>query len=262
MLLLDGQPPTAEALAALMQSGWGHYTSFLLQDGVVLGLEAHRLRLIRDAQAVLGVTLEAAQVQAALAPLQGLRGQWSVRIDGLPRALDLRAPETLCDLHWLLRASPWSAVPAPPLALQCVTCTREAAAHKHLALGSALQARQQARRAGADDALLCTPDGALAEGPTWNLAVFDGTRLCWPDGPALAGVTQGLWRQVAAHLGVAGVQRRLTLDDLYTARCVWTCNARQPLRVVRAVDGRMLNMDPQPLARFAQAWGQLAGESL
>ena len=72
---------------------------------------------------------------------------------------------------------------------------------KTFAYGSAIQARRQARAAGADDALLLSSDGGLCCGTAANLLLQRQGR--WLTPPLASGCLPGVMRQRALELGVA-----------------------------------------------------------
>jgi branched-subunit amino acid aminotransferase/4-amino-4-deoxychorismate lyase len=93
---------------------------------------------------------------------------------------------------------------------------------KSFAYGPSIQARRQAREAGADDALLPSSAGGLCCGTTANL-------LVWRDGrwitPALSsGCLPGVMRQRALERhGVA--EARIEAQDLLNGEAIWLINS-------------------------------------
>lgn len=69
----------------------------------------------------------------------------------------------------------------------------------------AILARLEAEAAGADDALLLSPDGAVTEGPTWNIFWRQGDELYTPapEVGVLEGVTRAVVLGLADELGLA-----------------------------------------------------------
>ncbi len=88
------------------------------------------------------------------------------------------------------------------------------------------RAHRAARLAGADQALLHTPDGTLIDGSTATVWLVRGGELETPPAPpAVAGVCRDLVFEVGASLGVSVNECVLTLADLESADEVWLSNA-------------------------------------
>lgn len=105
-----------------------------------------------------------------------------------------------------------------------------------------LLARAEARRVGADDGLLLTPEGHVSEGPSWNIFWRKGRELFTPV-PAtglLEGVTRSAIMDLAPRLGLTvreGLFPRAHLDDCDEAFATMTSNGVVPFR---SLDGREL----------------------
>ncbi len=88
------------------------------------------------------------------------------------------------------------------------------------------RAHTRAGLAGADQAVLHTPDGVLIDGSTATLwLVRDGGLLTPLSPPAVAGVARELVFDVARAAGISARECRLTLADLEAADEVWLSNA-------------------------------------
>lgn len=100
-----------------------------------------------------------------------------------------------------------------------------------------LLAREQARTAGFDDALLLNHAGAVAESAVANVfALLDGVLVtpALAEGP-LPGVTREAVIECAARLGLAVEQRRLPLDELTAAEEVLLTNSVAGVHSVRSI---------------------------
>lgn len=88
------------------------------------------------------------------------------------------------------------------------------------------RAHREAARRGADQAVLVTQDGDLVDGSTATVWLVHGDTLSTPPAPpAVAGVMRDVIFDTAASHGLRAVERRLTLEDFYSAREVWLSNA-------------------------------------
>jgi branched-chain amino acid aminotransferase len=100
-------------------------------------------------------------------------------------------------------------------------------------------AKQEARRQGADDALLLNQAGAVAEASVANVFAVRGGRLLTPpasDG-ALEGITRASVLEIAAQLGVPAEERTLGRYDLIAADEVFLTGSGAKVVPVASLDG-------------------------
>jgi branched-chain amino acid aminotransferase len=111
-------------------------------------------------------------------------------------------------------------------------------------------AKLEARRAGADEALLLNAAGQVAEASVANLfAVCDGALLTpsVSDG-ALEGITRGTLLELAEGLGISAGPRTLGRFDLLAASEVFLSGSGAGLVPVRSLDGRAIGREvPGPI---------------
>ena len=112
-------------------------------------------------------------------------------------------------------------------------------------------AREAARASGADDALLLTAAGRVAEATIWTLFWWDGVRLATP---ALGlGVLPGVAR---ARLGLiaGGLAERELLPAGLHGRPLFVANAARGVVAVAELDGVPVPADPRSAALAAAFW--------
>ena len=121
---------------------------------------------------------------------------------------------------------------------------------KSFAYGAMVQARREARAAGADDALLLSTAGGLSCGTTANLLVRRGG--AWLTPPLASGCLPGVMRGRALALGLAE-EAPLAPDDLGAALLINSLSCRP----VVSLEGRSLPVgkDPERFWRSLQASG-------
>ena len=93
---------------------------------------------------------------------------------------------------------------------------------------------------GADNAVLCTPAGHLAEGPGFNLFVVKGGAISTPRGNVLEGITRQTVLDLARELGVPARQADLPPDALTAADEAFLSSTAGGIMPVTRVDGRPL----------------------
>ena len=228
VLLCNGQPADAAALAALAQVNYGHFTAFASREGTVRGLDLHLRRLREGTQALFGVELDEARVRADLRTALAAAGQrdaW-LRISVFSRAFDFRAPLAPVPVDLLVSVAALSPAPASPMRVRPVVFRRHRPELKHVATFPLFDLRRQAMADGWDDAVFTSDDGQLIEGTTWNLGLWDGRQVIWPSGRALRGTCEQLLREGLAAIGIAQSEVPVRLGELGGFAAAFACNAR------------------------------------
>jgi DNA-binding transcriptional regulator YiaG len=192
---LDGQPIPTEAAVALGLYNYGHFTSMLVSEQRVKGLELHLNRLAHDCQALFATALDVMAVrQHARTALAELAQPAVARVTIFDPGIELGTPSKPAEPRVLATSRPASPTPPPPLRLRSVRYERELATVKHCGLFGTLHHRRQAQLAGYDDALFIDASGHISEGATWNVAFYDGSEVIWPKADCLPGTAMQLVR--------------------------------------------------------------------
>ena len=116
-------------------------------------------------------------------------------------------------------------------------------------------AKLEARRVGADEALLLNDQGYVTEGTAENIFIARRGCLLTPpvsDG-ARDGITRGIVLELCAALEIEVSEQSLTPYDVYIANECFLCGTGTGLLPVRAVDGRPMNRTPGPLFKQIQS---------
>jgi branched-chain amino acid aminotransferase len=110
----------------------------------------------------------------------------------------------------------------------------------HANLLNSVLAKIQANAAGADDAIMLTAGGAVAECAVWGLFWWEGRRLC---APALElGVLPGVARARLEEMTGGLAERRARLEDL-EGRSLFVANAARGIVPVAGLEGRKVPQD-------------------
>lgn len=118
-----------------------------------------------------------------------------------------------------------------------------------------MAAQAEARRRGADDALLVDPGGAVLEAPTANVWWREGDRLLTPslELPILAGITRAVLVELAPALPYEVEEGVFALDRLATAGEVFLSSSVREVMPVTAIDGAAVGTGaPGPAAQALQ----------
>ncbi|MER5354526.1 aminotransferase class IV [Kitasatospora sp. NPDC002551] len=257
---IDGAPADPARLAALGLLNYGHFTTLRAEAGRTRGLALHLDRLVRDCRTVFGAELDRAEVRDRIRralPADG--APVIVRVTVFDPALGLERPSAPAVPHLLVTTRPAPAAAPGPLRVRTTAYRRELPQVKHVGLFGLLHRRRLAQLDGYDDALLLDEAGRVTEGATWNLALYDGRALVWPDAAALPGVTAALLAD--AH---PGPQRRepVTVDALGRFVAAVALNAGAGVRPLAAIDGTPLDPAHPIVTDLRAAYERLEGERI
>jgi branched-chain amino acid aminotransferase len=254
------------AAAEPVVSAFDH--GFLLGDGVfetlramggrILELDEHLGRLRASASG-----LDIAIPEERLAQLEGAMRELlaAEALDGPGSSASVRVTVSrgtmiARGLLPLEKASPtvviqaWPVAPPPPghledgISLIASAVRRDPgnplAALKTTSRADFVYARIEARRAGADDALLLTTDGHLAEATTANIFLLQGVELATPslDCGILAGTTREWILRWAGRVGLRAREGRLLPDALAAADEAFVCSSVAGVLPVTRFEGR------------------------
>jgi branched-subunit amino acid aminotransferase/4-amino-4-deoxychorismate lyase len=245
--LRRGREATLSLFDRGARDGEGLFETIRVEGGVPLHWERHLERLVvsaallgfpvppspRRLRRALGEVLEANALTDAVARVTVTRGV----PHGRPtRAIGWIDAEPLEGRLWPGTrrggaALVWSRVPFEPGALGAHKTTSRLAYHL---------AREEARAARADEALLAAADGEALEGAVSNLFVVAAGEVRTP--PRARGILPGITRarvlECCAALGIAAREARLTRADVEHADEVFVTNAVQGVVPAATLEGR------------------------
>ncbi|MFP3980894.1 MAG: aminodeoxychorismate synthase component I [Desulfobacterales bacterium] len=125
------------------------------------------------------------------------------------------------------------------------------AAHKTLNYLYYFLAGRWARENGADEAVVCNPDGTISETNTANLLIFQGNTVISPASPhVLAGVMEAAVLELLAAEGFSHIVQPLTPEALFDADALIATNSLMGPVSIRSLDGRQIPCDPHWTARL------------
>jgi branched-chain amino acid aminotransferase len=114
----------------------------------------------------------------------------------------------------------------------------------------------EARRQGADEAILLNSEGVVAECTADNLFVVSAGRVSTPatSQGALSGITRALVQELLGELGIPCAERAVTPVDVWTADELFLTGTGAEVVAVRLVDGRTLPANRPVTAAVAAAF--------
>ncbi|WP_439473201.1 aminotransferase class IV [Brevundimonas sp.] len=263
ILHIDGEPATAEALAPVILSNYGAFTSMQVEDGAVRGLDMHLDRLAQEALSLFGRAVPEARMRERMrTAVEGLEGRRSLRVQLFLETITHRTPDALGVPSVLTVAAAPANPLCDPLRLQTQDYAREAPELKHNATFGLTRARRAAKAAGFDDALFVGPDGVVSEGSIWNIGFIEDGRVIWPRAPMLRGVGQRLLENGLDLVGLDSETRVIDRAALAGLRQAFICNSATPACPVGNIDGRSLDIDPALIDRLQAAWASNAPQTI
>ncbi|OOC55152.1 MULTISPECIES: aminotransferase class IV family protein [Nocardiopsis] len=259
---LNGHPVGTGELAGLALYGYGHFTTMLVDDLRVRGIDLHMERLSRDCRALFGTDLDLSRVrELARRSARAHPSPSVVRVTVFDPHMDLGRPSARQLPHILVTTRPAPGTAPPPVRLGTRRFARDTPRVKSTGLFGAVHQRRAAQLEGHDDALFTGVDGRVSEGPTWNIGFLDGGGIVWPQAPCLPGVTTQLVERVAGELGVPVSTRPVAAAASTRTAGAFVTNATTGVRPVAAIDG--VHLPQSALVRkLAAAYSALPGEPL
>lgn len=259
-----GAPETDDdrrTLRALAMTGYGHFTTMLVTDRRVRGLDLHLRRLERDGRVLFGTGPDATLVRAMARVAAPGTGRTVVRVTVADPALGVATIGAAAAPRPMVTTRPAPAGSAPALRVRTAAHLRYLPEVKSVGLFATLHLRRRAVHDGFDDVLFTTDDGALLEGSTWNLGLVTGDRIVWPQGPVLAGTTRALLRRAVAAEGLPESGATVTVTDLGGCDAAFATSATG-VRPIASIDGYVFDPAHPLLARLSRIHDALPATSL
>jgi len=236
---IDGRAAGADALAALMAAGEGHFTTLQVRNGAVQGLPLHLQRLGVANRSLFGQDLGTGPLRDALLAAWLADGRPSCTLRASVHALRLAAPDgdrASPTLRVLVTTAPANHPGRTPLSVKTVRYCRHMPEVKHLGLFPLLHHRRVARAAGFDDALFVDRAGVISEGSLWNIGFRSAEGIVWPQARALRGTRQQLLEAAFAEAGVAQRHATVHVNALPAFTGAFATNARG-VQPIASIDG-------------------------
>lgn len=223
---LNGRDASADDLRPLAIGNYGHFTAMQVRGRAVQGLRYHLDRVQAATRELFGSELSAERIRAALRDaVQVGPEDASLRLTVFARGFDYRHALRPVDVDVLVTLSAPTSADKPPLRTKSYVFTRPLPHIKHVGTFPLFHYRRQALLSGYDDAVFVGQDQALIEGSIWNLGLWEGGQVVWPQGPALRGTQEALLQEGLAALGVPQSSRIVRLAELAGFQAAFASNA-------------------------------------
>jgi len=232
---LNGQPATADDLRILAVVNYGHYSSMQVRGGAVQGLALHEQRLQAGTLELFGSALDLPALREQMRAAVADTPDCTLRATVFSRSFDFRNPAGSFAAEVLISLSPPALPPARALKVKSFDFQRPLPHVKHVGTFPLFHYRKLALGQGYDDALFVDADGGISEGCVWNLGLWDGEQVVWPEAPALRGTSEQLLQAGLRECGIKQVVRRVRLAGLEGFSAAFTSNA-SGVQLIASID--------------------------
>jgi branched-subunit amino acid aminotransferase/4-amino-4-deoxychorismate lyase len=215
-------------------AGYELIETLRVRGGRIPFLEQHLARLARSV-AALGLPRPAQDPAALLRPFAGTEDA-VLRLE----VSDARASVTVRELPQL----------SPP-AVITASEPHQPYPHKTTERDCFVDAAREAEIAEADDALLLTPEGWVAEGTVWSAFWWDGERLRTPS--LELGILPGIGRARVLELAKRVDEGRYPRGAL-EGKSLFLTNAARGIVAIASLDGALLRGDPRTAQLAKSFW--------
>jgi branched-chain amino acid aminotransferase len=263
--------PADEARISVLDHGLlygdGVFEGVRIYGGRPFLLDEHLDRLEASARAI---ALELPAARAAIGALCHEAAQRAGLVEGYLRLVVTRgigalgvSPHTCARASLIVIAAPLSLYPPERYreGVRLITSSLRRSAHdalppqiKSLNYLTNVLASIEARRQGADEAVLLNAQGLIAECTADNLFLVSRGRVLTPAvaSGALAGITRSLVLRLLGEQGIESAEAPLTPADAWTADELFLTGTGAEIVPVREIDGRSLPAE-RPITKRARA---------
>ena len=234
---LNGVAVDEAAWRSVALTNYGHFTSMLVRDGAVQGLDLHLQRLAAATPELFGMPLDLADTRAWMRAAVAAGNEWqSMRVTVFSRAFNPERPVDPCSADVLIATAPVQTHAPPGISVATARYQRDAPQIKHVGTFGLFQQKLLAQRRGYDDVLFVDRKGSVSEGSIWNIGFYDDEGVVWPDAEMLDGVSQRLLQCGLAECGIRSTRRRIDRSELANFRGAFFTNSRRAVVPIRRID--------------------------
>ncbi len=118
---------------------------------------------------------------------------------------------------------------------------------------NSILANVEARKAGADEAIMLSIDGSVAEGSAENIFLVQKGKLVTPskDSDILPGVTRDSILKIAQNMGLETEERKVHAEELYTCEELFFTGTASEVTPITKVDSKKIGLGkPGPITKM------------
>lgn len=251
---LNGAAVDEAAWRSVALTNYGHFTSLLVRDRAVQGLDLHLQRLADATRELFGTALDLVQTRTWMREAVRDDDEYqSMRVTIFSRVFNRERPADPCGADVLIATTSFEKQAAAPMSVATARYQRDAQHIKHVGTFGLFQQKLLAQRRGYDDVLFIDGNGSVSEGSIWNVGFFDDNGVVWPEAEMLDGVSQRLLQCGLAESGVASQHRRIHRTELATFRGAFFTNSRRAVVPISRIDDIDYTVEPRDWALLQRA---------
>ncbi|MEO7917682.1 MAG: aminotransferase class IV [Dokdonella sp.] len=234
---LNGSAVNANDWRSAALASYGHFTSLLVVNRAVQGLDLHLQRLAAANLELFGTVLDTAHVRQWMAEIASDDARtFAMRVAVFSRQFNRDRPADAVAADVLITAAPMTTAGEQSISVATADYERDAPHIKHFGTFGLFHQKRLAQRRGYDDALFVDRSGAVSEGSVWNIGFLDGDGVVWPEAAMLSGVSMRLLQCGLAECDIPTRTQRVVRDDLAAFRGAFFTNSRRSFLPIRRID--------------------------
>jgi branched-chain amino acid aminotransferase len=238
--------PKSEAKVSCFDSGvthgWAVYEGIRVYNGKVLNLDAHINRLFDSAKgALIKIPLNHDEFRKAVIETVKANGFREAHVRPWVSHGERGGVPNIFIIAGYAKSEMGKEVKAIVSALRRTACDSIDAKIKTNSRLDLMLANEEAKRAGAEYAIMLDKEGFVAEVSMANIFVIKNGGVFTPfTTNALGGITRDLLMDLIRSAGYVVGEKNMTFQDLYSADEVFLCGTGAEIKAIINVDGRMI----------------------
>lgn len=234
---VNAKTASAKEYEDLLFAGHAHFTAMQMRNHAVKGLDLHIERLQKATRSLFKQELDVSDVEKQLSTVARLSPpDASLTVTLYSSDGEFTPRSDNATLNVLIKTAPPHNGPTKALSLKSFAHQRPLAHIKHVGEVGKTFFMRQAHEYGFDDALFVDLEGFVTEGSIWNIALWDGETVIWPDGELLAGTMMESLKRQLSKLGISHKTDRVKFDKLSQYRGAVLLNSWTPSVPITQID--------------------------
>ena len=246
--------------------GYACFTSFLVENEKVKGLQLHLERLINDSFDIFGQSPEKNDILkniSAFLDHQEANYYGGIRVTIFPANFSLANPGDVNAFNILVTGRKAEKTTLSPINIATIEAKRTYPLQKTSNMIANLKARSEAQSKGAQDAVMLH-DGIITEGATWNIFFGSGNNLVTPSiqSEILPGITRKLLIEAAFAANYKIIESEITITDIEKYQYCFITNALIGLRPVLRINNMVYDTQNPNIKDLQQKFADMANENI
>jgi branched-subunit amino acid aminotransferase/4-amino-4-deoxychorismate lyase len=253
-------------MLSLALYGYACFTSFLVENKKVKGLQLHLERLINDSFEIFGQSPDKSEILTnilAFLDQQQANYYGGVRVTIFPANFSLSNPGDFEAFNILVTGRKVENIDASPINIASIEAKRTCPLQKTSNIIANLKARIEAQDKGAQDALMLHND-VITEGATWNIFFGTGNNLVTPSiqSGLLPGITRKLLIEAAVSSNYKVIESEIVITEIEKYEFCFISNALIGLRPVMRINNVIYDAQNKNIKYLQQKFEEIPSENI